>query len=209
MPCSSSFAPFWTRPGLIYDHDAIVAVNATPPPHYAPTAAESTRRSARRHGADRPVGAETTRPLSTATPTSPGWPTAAAEAAGQSAEVFAVVAAGATRRGVDATRAWPRRTPSMATRSTTSAAGSSLARGYGDAFFHRTGHSLGVTTHYNGVNIDNLRDARPAQPDAGRACSPSSRASICPLATLTAAWARGGLGIRSEINCLATQIASK
>ena len=38
--------------------------------------------------------------------------------------------------------------------------------GYGDAFFHRTGHSLGVTGHYNGVNIDNLetRDRRSLIP---------------------------------------------
>ncbi len=41
------------------------------------------------------------------------------------------------------------------------------AAGYGAAFFHRTGHSLGVTTHYNGVNIDNLetRDRRSLIPN--------------------------------------------
>jgi len=30
------------------------------------------------------------------------------------------------------------------------------AAGYGDAFIHRTGHSIGVEVHGNGVNIDNL-----------------------------------------------------
>jgi Xaa-Pro aminopeptidase len=36
------------------------------------------------------------------------------------------------------------------------------ARGYGDAFLHRTGHSIGYEVHGNGVNIDNLetRDQR-------------------------------------------------
>ncbi len=28
--------------------------------------------------------------------------------------------------------------------------------GFGDAILHRTGHSLGTTGHFNGVNIDNL-----------------------------------------------------
>jgi Xaa-Pro aminopeptidase len=36
------------------------------------------------------------------------------------------------------------------------------ARGYGDYFLHRTGHSIGYLVHGNGVNIDNLetRDQR-------------------------------------------------
>ncbi len=28
--------------------------------------------------------------------------------------------------------------------------------GFGDAILHRTGHSLGTSVHFNGVNIDNL-----------------------------------------------------
>jgi Xaa-Pro aminopeptidase len=38
--------------------------------------------------------------------------------------------------------------------------------GYGEAFVHRTGHSIGENVHGNGVNIDNLetRDERPIIP---------------------------------------------
>jgi Xaa-Pro aminopeptidase len=40
------------------------------------------------------------------------------------------------------------------------------AKGYGEFFVHRTGHSIGVEVHGNGVNIDNLetRDERPLIP---------------------------------------------
>lgn len=40
------------------------------------------------------------------------------------------------------------------------------AGGYGDYFIHRTGHSIGVNVHGNGVNIDNLetRDLRRLAP---------------------------------------------
>lgn len=40
------------------------------------------------------------------------------------------------------------------------------AAGYGDLFIHRTGHSIGVQVHGNGVNIDNLetRDLRRLVP---------------------------------------------
>ena len=41
-----------------------------------------------------------------------------------------------------------------------------VAAGYGDRFIHRTGHSIGVQVHGNGVNIDNLetRDLRRLVP---------------------------------------------
>jgi Xaa-Pro aminopeptidase len=41
-----------------------------------------------------------------------------------------------------------------------------VARGYGDYFLHRTGHSIGYEVHGNGVNIDNLetRDQRRIVP---------------------------------------------
>lgn len=61
--------------------------------------------------------------------------------------------------------------------------------GYGEAFVHRTGHSIGENVHGNGVNIDNLetRDERPIGP---RLCF-----SIEPGIYLPE------FGVRSEIDC--------
>ena len=61
--------------------------------------------------------------------------------------------------------------------------------GYGEAFVHRTGHSIGENVHGNGVNIDNLetRDDRPIGP---RLCF-----SIEPGIYLPE------FGVRSEIDC--------
>ena len=61
--------------------------------------------------------------------------------------------------------------------------------GYGEAFVHRTGHSIGENVHGNGVNIDNLetRDERPITP---RLCF-----SIEPGVYLQE------FGVRSEIDC--------
>lgn len=41
-----------------------------------------------------------------------------------------------------------------------------IERGYGDYFIHRTGHSIGINVHGNGVNIDNLetKDERQLVP---------------------------------------------
>ena len=62
-------------------------------------------------------------------------------------------------------------------------------RGFGDAFVHRTGHSIGEEVHGNGANIDNLEthDARPIIP---KTCF-----SIEPGIYLD------DFGIRSEIDC--------
>ena len=61
--------------------------------------------------------------------------------------------------------------------------------GYGEAFVHRTGHSIGENVHGNGVNIDNLetRDERPVVPGV---CF-----SIEPGVYLPE------FGVRSEIDC--------
>ncbi len=61
--------------------------------------------------------------------------------------------------------------------------------GYGDAFVHRTGHSIGENVHGNGVNLDDLetRDERPIGP---RLCF-----SIEPGIYLAE------FGVRSEIDC--------
>ncbi len=46
--------------------------------------------------------------------------------------------------------------------------------GYGDFFFHRTGHSIDTSTHGSGVNIDNLetRDTRSIIPHIGFSIEP-------------------------------------
>jgi len=63
------------------------------------------------------------------------------------------------------------------------------AAGYGDFFFHRTGHSIGEEVHGNGANIDNLetQDSRRLMP---RTCF-----SIEPGIYLP-----GEFGIRSELD---------
>jgi Xaa-Pro dipeptidase len=78
-----------------------------------------------------------------------------------------------------------------------------VAAGHGDAFFHRTGHSLGVKVHYNGVNIDNYetQDRRSLIPHVLFTIEPGVYLPTCDF---DGSRRNLGLGIRSEINCLAT-----
>ena len=62
-------------------------------------------------------------------------------------------------------------------------------RGYGDAFVHRTGHSIGEEVHGNGANIDNL------ETHDTRAIIPGTCFSIEPGVYLQ------DFGVRSEIDC--------
>lgn len=62
-------------------------------------------------------------------------------------------------------------------------------RGYGDAFVHRTGHSIDSATHGMGPNIDNLETSET------RLLIPGVGFSIEPGIYL-----RGDVGLRSEIN---------
>jgi Xaa-Pro dipeptidase len=73
--------------------------------------------------------------------------------------------------------------------------------GYGEAFFHRTGHSLGVTGHYNGVNIDNLetRDRRSLIHGVMFTVEPGI---YLPNFNFDASATPKGIGLRTEINCL-------
>jgi Xaa-Pro aminopeptidase len=75
------------------------------------------------------------------------------------------------------------------------------AAGYGEAFIHRTGHSLGVTGHYNGVNIDNLetRDRRSLIPHVMFTIEPGI---YLPDFNFDDSAAPKGIGLRTEINCL-------
>jgi Xaa-Pro dipeptidase len=72
--------------------------------------------------------------------------------------------------------------------------------GYGEAFFHRTGHSLGPTGHYIGVNIDNLesRDRRKLVPGVMFSIEPGI---YLPTFDFDGSTPPKGLGIRSEIDC--------
>jgi Xaa-Pro aminopeptidase len=73
--------------------------------------------------------------------------------------------------------------------------------GYGAAFFHRTGHSIGTSGHFNGVNIDNLetQDRRQLIPGVMFTIEPGI---YLPDLNWDHSTTAKGLGIRSEINCL-------
>ena len=70
--------------------------------------------------------------------------------------------------------------------------------GYGDRFIHRTGHSIGISDHGQGANMDNLEthDTRRLLPMTGF--------SIEPGIYLT-----GDFGVRSEINVALTREAAE
>ncbi|RIK41213.1 MAG: hypothetical protein DCC55_12540 [Chloroflexi bacterium] len=75
--------------------------------------------------------------------------------------------------------------------------------GYGPAFFHRTGHSLGWLDHFLGVNIDNLetQDRRQLMPGVLFTIEPGI---YLPEFNFDESAPPKGLGIRSEINCTVT-----
>jgi Xaa-Pro dipeptidase len=73
--------------------------------------------------------------------------------------------------------------------------------GYGPYFIHRTGHSLGPTGHYLGVNLDNLetQDRRALLPGLMFTVEPGIYLSELDF---DGSGTAKGLGIRSEINCV-------
>lgn len=187
--------------GYETEHDAIVAVNANAAdPHYAPTrdSALPIRTGDMvlidlwgREGGDPRAcfGDITWTGYCGATP-----PPAAAE-------IFAHVAAGRdaaleyVRRGLAAGE-------SVAGYAVDDACRDVIARaGHGAAFFHRTGHSLGTSTHFNGVNIDNLetQDRRTLIPGIMFTIEPGI---YLPEFRFAGDGGPLGLGIRSEVNCI-------
>ncbi|HSN86239.1 MAG TPA: Xaa-Pro peptidase family protein [Thermoanaerobaculia bacterium] len=68
--------------------------------------------------------------------------------------------------------------------------------GYGDLFIHRTGHSIGITDHGQGANMDNLEthDTRELLPMTGFSIEPGI-------------YIAGDFGVRSEINVALTREA--
>jgi Xaa-Pro aminopeptidase len=66
-------------------------------------------------------------------------------------------------------------------------------RGYGEKFIHRTGHSIGISDHGQGANMDNLEthDTRPLLPMTGFSIEPGI-------------YLEGDFGVRLEINVALT-----
>ena len=134
-------------------------------------------------------------------PTSPGWATAGREVPAAAGHFFAVLAAGRDA----AVRFCNERLAAgnlVHGYEVDDACRDVIAdAGYGDAFFHRTGHSLGVTGHYNGVNIDNLetRDRRSLIPNVMFTVEPGI---YLPDFNFDGSASAKGIGLRTEINCL-------
>jgi Xaa-Pro dipeptidase len=72
------------------------------------------------------------------------------------------------------------------------------AAGYGERFFHRTGHSIGIQDHGQGANMDNLEthDTRPLVAMTGFSIEPGI-------------YLAGEFGVRSEINVALTNEAAE
>jgi Xaa-Pro aminopeptidase len=70
--------------------------------------------------------------------------------------------------------------------------------GYGDLFIHRTGHSIGISDHGQGANMDNLEthDTRLLLPMTGFSIEPGI-------------YIPGDFGVRSEINVALTRDAAE
>ncbi len=73
--------------------------------------------------------------------------------------------------------------------------------GFGEGILHRTGHSLGPNTHWNGVNIDNVetQDRRTLIPGVMFTIEPGI---YLPRLDFDGSGQPKGLGIRSEVNCI-------
>ena len=73
--------------------------------------------------------------------------------------------------------------------------------GLGHGILHRTGHSLGPTAHWNGVNIDNVetQDRRSLIPGVMFTIEPGI---YLPQLDFDGNGQPKGLGIRSEVNCI-------
>lgn len=74
--------------------------------------------------------------------------------------------------------------------------------GFGHGILHRTGHSLGPAVHWNGVNIDNVetQDRRRIIPGVMFTIEPGI---YLPDLDFDGSGQTKGLGIRSEVNCIA------
>jgi Xaa-Pro aminopeptidase len=112
-------------------------------------------------------------------------------------EVFAVVA-GARDAAWELVRSRYPRTPVRGFEVDDAAREVIRQAGYGDFFFHRTGHSIGITDHGQGANMDNLEthDTRQLLAMTGFSIEPGI-------------YLAGDFGVRSEINVALTAGAAE
>ena len=186
---------------LTWDHDPIVAVNGNAAiPHYAPTAREHSpiRRGdallidlwAKEKKRADDCYADITWTAYCGAQQPPALP-----------RVFAVVAQARDtaiafiQQALDAGKAVYGYEVDDAVRSVIEDAG------FGAGILHRTGHSLGPTTHWNGVNIDNVetQDRRRLIPGIMFTIEPGI---YLPQLDFDGSGQAKGLGIRSEVNCI-------
>lgn len=191
---------YFTANGCEFDHPAIVSVNAHgADPHFSPTPATSR--------AIRPGDMVLIDLWARLT----GDPTACfaditwtgycgAQPPARAAAIFAHVAAGRDAAVKLASNRIAAGEPVYGYEVDDACRNVIVAAGYGDAFFHRTGHSLGTLTHFNGVNIDNYetQDRRALIPGIMFTVEPGI---YLPTYDFDGTGEAKGLGIRSEINC--------
>jgi len=182
--------------GLWAESDPIVGVNAhSADPHYQPG---SDRSSPIRRGDFLLIDlwAKEKRPGSVYADIT--WcGVCAAAPTDRQAEVFGHVAA-ASDAAFELVRSRFPRTPVAGFEVDDAAREVIVRAGYGDRFIHRTGHSIGISDHGQGANMDNLEthDTRRLLPMTGF--------SIEPGIYLT-----GDFGVRSEVNVALTHEAAE
>ncbi len=143
------------RHGLTTDHPPIVAVGPhSGNPHYAPDPAADTPHSRGRLRAGRPLGQ--TRPTASVYSDLTRVGFVGDQVPSRYEDVFQLVAK-ARDAAIARVRLHSRRaSPSVAGKSMPPPRNVIEAGGYGSAFVHRTGHSIGQETHGNGANMDDL-----------------------------------------------------
>jgi Xaa-Pro dipeptidase len=191
----------FTAAGLEVEHAPIVGVNAhAADPHYAPTA---DHHSPIRRGDLVLIdlwARESGNPLACyADITWTGY--CGAEPPAMLADVFQVVAAGRDAAVALIEQRLAAGQPVYGYEVDDACRAVIAGAGYGENFIHRTGHSLGTTTHFNGVNIDNLETQDRRQLIAGVMFTIEPGIYL-PGANFDGSATAKGLGVRSEINCL-------
>jgi len=182
--------------GLFTDHGPTVAVNAnTADPHYDPTAERSVpiRRGdfllidlfAKEKAAGSVFADITWTGVCAPSPTD------------RQAEIFRTVAA-ARDAAWELVRSRYPQTTVRGFEVDDAARNVIVASGHGAAFYHRTGHSIGIDTHGQGANMDNLEthDTRPLVPMTGFSIEPGI-------------YFDSDFGVRSEINVALTDEAAE